>query len=124
MEFSLPIIYAVCIGIVIGAIGTSLWQQRGQKAVTLESIQEAATYVEPLAKQLFDAAFVAVNFLEQISKPDEGYGDPKLTNEQKKAKAINIVKEDFPSAPLNKVDQAIEAAVYAVKRVNWNSDKI
>ena len=58
---------------------------------------------------------VIVQYIEQISKPDQPGEPDKLTNEQKKAQAFALLKRYWPDANVEEIDQAIEAAVYAAK---------
>lgn len=115
MDFDLTTIFAICTLLAIGLIAWQLWQQRAQTPITLDSIIAALGKVPGRAQQFFDTAMIAVHFLEQISAPDAPGEPPKLTNEQKKARAMSIVKREHPSAQMEEIDIAVEGAVHAVK---------
>lgn len=119
MEFDLTTIFAACTLLAILYVGVQLWQQRKQTPITPDAILAAAGQIPNRAKQFFDTALIVAHYIEQISKPDRPGDPPKLTNEQKKAQAMALVKEqhakDERPPDMREINIAVEGAVHAVK---------
>lgn len=117
MEISASTLLAIVTVVAIAAVGWSVWlAARGSGgAVTPEAIVAAMGKIPGVAKQMYDDAVIAVQYVEQISKPSDPDDLPLLTNEQKKARAMAVIKRRWPDANVEDISAAIEAAVYGVK---------
>lgn len=117
-EISAQTLLIVCMLLAIGLLAWSLWRkgQAGQP-ITPEAILAAVGKLPSAAQQMYADAVIAVQYIEQVSKPDAPGGESKLTNEQKKARAMTVVKRRWPNANVELISEVVEAAVYGVKQL-------
>lgn len=114
MEISATTLLAVSTVIALLMAAWSLWQiYQVNGRLTPSAILKALGQLPGAARQMYDDAVIAVQYVEQISKP--GAPGAELTNAQKKAEAMRVLKRRWPNANVEEIDQAIEAAVFAVK---------
>lgn len=112
MDINASHLLIVCLGIVIGMIVWSLYQRRGQ--ITAQTLMEGIAAVPGQTKQMYDDAVIFVQWLEQVGKPDKD-GQGGLTGDEKKQRALAVMKRRWANADIETIDRVIEAAVFGVK---------
>lgn len=102
-----------CVVLAVALIGSLFW--RSKQPITPTTVLAAAKEFGSLFTRLYSDATIIVQWLEQISAPDVPGAPPKLTNSEKKERAVTVLKRRWKDADPEDIEIAIEAAVNGVK---------